>query len=388
MTTSFDEFNALGLCLSPEPSLQELTALRLRFLSKTDSLARLTEFAASRDLLPALEFGLSRHRLIPPSGPVRPDTITCAAYFNQIQEDHLKRRAAMTEHLVTIVRALNERGIVPLLLKGCVSLWSDQNRWRHMRDMDLMVHPAEVQIALEALRRLGFRDSPALEGGKADHHLPPLVRVGMPGWLELHEQISNRRVERYLRTDDLASASVESARHGGHARILQAPHMALHGFAHHHFGHRSSSFGTLNLKGLHEFAWAIATMTADERNELEALARHSRRLRVAFEFWAAAAAEFYRVRLPPNWRLGAKATEEAQSALRRSATGVHESLFSTFMREAFQSSEEASAGEEIASIWSARLLERFAAVKDAGRDIVVPWRNRDHLRKTSAGIRE
>jgi hypothetical protein len=294
----------------------------------------------------------------------------------------------MTSHLIEIVRTLNQAGIVPLLMKGCVSLWIDQTPWRHMRDIDVMVEPAQLRSAQQVLRNLGFRDLPADEGGKAAHHLLPMVRDGMPASLEVHEKLSNSRVERYLPTDSLVPASIDANKHGCRAKILPAPHTALHGLAHHQFGHRSSSFGTLNLKGLHEFAWAIAAMEIDERDQLRALARKSRRLRAALKLWAAAAAEFYKLSLSPDWQISANASKQAQAALRRTATGVHESLLATFMREAFQSTEDASIDGEIAPTWAERLRRRLVTVKDAGRDIVVPWRNRNHLRKTSAGIRE
>ena len=150
-----------------------------------------------------------------------------------------------------------------------MSLWVEGIPWRQMRDIDILVKPGETRIAHETLASLGFRESPDAEDQRFGHHLPPLVRDGMPGWLEVHFRASNSKAEKYLRTRALWAASTPSVRDGARARVLPAPQHVMHGLVHNHFGHRSSSFGTINLKGLHEFAWAVAAMSAADQQALD-----------------------------------------------------------------------------------------------------------------------
>jgi len=384
------QFEAFGTCLAPELALPDLANLRIWLLSNLDNLARLIEFAAARDLLPALEHCLKRNGLIPPGGGDCGERgVSPAAFLRQVHDDHLKRRADMRSHLVAAVVALNAGGIEPLLLKGCVSLWVDRDPWRQMRDLDVLVQPDQAEGAHDILRRLGFRDAPDAEGQRFGHHLPPLIREGMPGWLELHFRASNSKAEKYLSTPQLWEASVLAPQQGARARILPAPHHVLHGLAHNHFGHRSSSFGTINLKGLQEFAWAVVGMSAAEQESLHVMSSSSARLGAAFELWSAAAASFYHLRLPSGWSVPREVTARASEMLQRTASGAGEPLLATFVRtagEGLQGSEHSE--PEPANVgWPHRLLERFRMVRAAAREIVMPWRDRARLRDKSAGIR-
>lgn len=382
-TITRSQFEAFGSCLTPELALPQISTLRIWLLSSAENIARLVEFAAARDLLPALEHCLSRYSLIPPGGARQDEEgMSPAAYLRMVREMHLQRRAAMRHHLGDVVRALNADGIEPLLLKGCVSLWEERDPWRQMRDLDILVKPDQTRAAREALISLGFRESPDAEGQRFGHHLPPFVREGMPGWLEVHFRASNRKGEKYLRTRALWEASTPSPRDDGRARILPASQHAMHGLVHNHFGHRSSSFGTINLKGLHEFAWAVARMDSADRQTLNAMSFGAARLRAAFELWTSAAADFYHLPLPLGWTISREAKERADEALRRTSSGSHESLMTTFIKTASQESEDWATGS-----WGSRALARLKAIRTAAREVVVPWRNRSSLRDKSAGIR-
>jgi Uncharacterised nucleotidyltransferase len=380
-------FEAFGTCLAPDLTLLEISALRIWLLSSVENLARLIEFAAARDLLPALEHCLSRYALVPPFGRGGDDEASPDEYLRQIREDHIARRTAMRQHLVAAVRALNAKDIEPLLLKGCASLWEERDPWRQMRDLDILVKPEQVGAARHALASLGFRESPDAEGQRFGHHLPPLIREGMPGWLEVHFRASNNKAEKYVATRDLRSVSRQSARNDARARVLPAPQHAMHGLVHNHFGHRSSSFGTINLKGLQEFAWAVAGMNAADRQSLNEMSFRSARLRAAFELWTSAAASFYRLSLPPGWAASSEAKARAEAALQRTGSGAPEPLVTTFIKTASHALGEPGSEGLPGISWAGRLLARLRAVRAAAREVVVPWRDRASLRNKSAGIR-
>jgi hypothetical protein len=252
-----------------------------------------------------------------------------------------------------------------------------------MRDLDILVHEDRAEAARTALAAIGFRNAADAESLTFGHHLPPMIRADMPGWLELHFRASDRKAERHLPTAALWRAARPSSCAGAVAHVLPAPEHVLHGLIHNHFGHRMSAFGTLNLKGLHEFAWGVAGMEPEEARTLDALSRGDARMRAAFEFWAAAAADLLRLPLPDAWVIGAAARRRARTTIHRATAGVHESLVETFVRSAAET--EDAAGRQAS--WVARLRSRLHALRAATREIVVPWRDRDALRDKSAGIR-
>lgn len=382
------EFKAFGSALAPELTKPKISALRVWLLSSTENVAKLIAFAAARDLLPALEFCLSRYSLVLPD-PRREnnESESAHAYLQRVRSAHSACRTAMRHHLSEAVRVLNSSGVEPLLLKGCVSLWEARDPWRQMRDLDILVRSDEIQIAHDALTAVGFRRSPHSGDQRYGHHLPPLVREGMPGWLELHFRASNSKAERYLPTNILWAASALSTRDGARAYVLPAPEHTMHGLVHNHFGHRSSSFGTLNLKGLHEFAWAVAGMSAADHQSLYQMSFGSVRLRAAFELWVSAAADLYHLTLPQGWTVSKKSAARSADALLRTAAGIHESLLSTFIKAASQDLGGSLLGKSGSNQLSNRLFARLRIIGAAAREVVAPWRDRVSLRDKSAGIR-
>lgn len=85
-----------------------------------------------------------------------------------------------------VIATLNAAGIVPMLLKGMAlllggALPEEGRRW--MVDVDIMVRPEELDVAMAALGRAGYHQSPV---GSAPHHAPPLVREEGGFEVEVH----------------------------------------------------------------------------------------------------------------------------------------------------------------------------------------------------------
>ncbi|HVI30570.1 nucleotidyltransferase family protein [Phenylobacterium sp.] len=123
------------------------------------------------------------------------------AFTEEVFVRNRERNRRLFSQLHHAVAALNAAGIAPVLLKGA-ALWASLGRPQHfdrmLRDLDLLVEPAEQVLAVEALAAAGFRvlaryDEPwrhvAAELGRADdvgvidlHRRPPgpLRMAGFP----------------------------------------------------------------------------------------------------------------------------------------------------------------------------------------------------------------
>jgi len=237
--------------------------------------------------------------------------------------------------------------------------------------------------AQSALRSLGFDTHASAGSTHTSQHLAPLYRDGLPGWLELHIATASRRGSDRLPSRELEQLSIRSERDGLSVRLLPAAYDVLHGLAHNHFSHRSSSLGTVNLKGLYEFAAAVNAAKASDHEQIHDRATRDARLLGAFDFWVAAAARFYRFTPPAGWSIAPDADARAVRVLARMARGEMGSMLTIFREEVGLAlgrvQRSAKPGQ--------RMRTRANILNSAIREIVVPWRDRADLHRDSAGIR-
>ena len=207
---------------------------------------------------------------------------------------HEERRTILAERLTEIVVACNAAGIEPLLIKGARSLWLGAPRWRAMLDLDILAAGGEAERVQALLKTIGYAEPAGLAERPRRHHLSPLVRRDAPGPIEVHRRAGNRYAEPLLPTPELeAVAELRIGAGGGRARILPAPHHALHALVHHHVGHGGDVRGLVEVKGLYEFAGEAAGMDAKERAVTIERARRHPRLLAALDLWVAAARDLF-----------------------------------------------------------------------------------------------
>jgi hypothetical protein len=168
----------LGGVLENDPTPQSAGELRLRFFQPGFSWQALVDLAVAHEVLPPLILTLRQRALLLPlpaslSEEKRAAHVTsrlAAAYLQ-----HLDRQADLRDQLKTATGALNNKGIVPTLLKGAVHLTRTQPEWheaRGMRDLDILVRTSEAENAYEVLLSLGYR--PDDDPPPIDRHLPEL----------------------------------------------------------------------------------------------------------------------------------------------------------------------------------------------------------------------
>jgi hypothetical protein len=143
------------------------------------------------------------------------------SYLAEARKRTLERNLRLYVTLGDALRALNAAGIEPVLLKGC-ALWAQTSREeitpqsdRLVSDLDLLVHPAEVTVALGALVDAGF------EILKDDRNRPhPTVVFGRPsdvGGIDLHQHTPGPRGIHQI--DNVHSHSRRVTLAGGTAKL-------------------------------------------------------------------------------------------------------------------------------------------------------------------------
>jgi len=363
----------LGDCLATAPVPGGPACLRARLFSAPAPWQDLIDLADSHGLLPALAAALDGQGLVPPAPRGTPgagDRIPVAERLRRAEAAHRNRTAGLKYQLDRAVAALNGASIVPLLLKGAVALWDGAPAWRVMRDIDLLVEPAEIERATAALRAIGFRADPA--PGLAEHHAPPLRAADAPGAVELHHQALAAAGEAVLPTPALRRDAPTLERDGLRAMRLRPVRHLLHGVANHQISDRGLARRLLDLKGLYEFAAAAAALDPPAWAEFRREAAAHPLLRRAVEAWLAGAADLFRLAPPDDWPLPAPAIADhrAAMAMARRSYGYRRARFLVDELAVAYSREKIAArygAERGSALWAARvrhtlrLLQKYRA---------------------------
>ncbi|WGF87278.1 nucleotidyltransferase domain-containing protein [Marinivivus vitaminiproducens] len=229
-------------------------------------------------------------------------------FFQLLRDENETRNASFRADLTEAVRALNEIGLEPVLLKGAARLVDDSYAdpaERFMADIDLLVPKAEVERAFVRLVALGYR--PSEEGGRLPqeyHHLDMLLHPGDGPSIELHRAVCHWRQTRLLSEAGVRERSRPVDLDGARARLMTPVDSILHLIVHRQIQHRNVARGTVSLKDVAELVFLIGQSPS---NPLPDVIDNARRngAGLATETFLAMCEQVLRRRLLPSGHLGA-----------------------------------------------------------------------------------
>jgi hypothetical protein len=138
---------------------------------------------ANRALVPA-----QLYTAIAEAGAVQQLPEDVRTFLCEVFKRNRERNRRLSLQLTDALRALNEAGIEPVLLKGAAS-WASSGRGlefdRILTDLDILVKPSEVEQALDALQRAGF---PCAARYRDKHVVAELGRPTDVGFIDLHQR--------------------------------------------------------------------------------------------------------------------------------------------------------------------------------------------------------
>lgn len=246
----FDDLNSLVFLLSEQRT--ENTEIKSK-IKDIDYLA-VVHLANSEFLTSALYYEMKKQKL-----------------FNIVEDEKLhtflyelfllntRRNEQILYQLKEIVSIFHSAGIALLLLKGIASLVEkvyEHIGVRYLSDIDLMVHPEDVEKAYALLIDAGYKkvDLPYCIH-PSHHHLWPLEKEGMPAMLELHR----RAVKEVSIAETLSFSTATAYKIDSIALpntwVFEPTYRLYHAFLHTEVDDDNYNLKVLDLRHLYDFTF-------------------------------------------------------------------------------------------------------------------------------------
>jgi putative nucleotidyltransferase-like protein len=199
--------------------------------------------------------------------PLRDRLVT--ALRNQLAVEEFAR-----QELRSVLAALNEAGIAPLLFKGTALAFTHYQdpALRPRVDTDLLIDPSEIQSAGATLERLGYRRAPFTSGDLVMYQAPysRTDRRGIRHAIDVHWRVSNPQVfASALTIEELRTRATAIPALGSTAQAVGSVH-ALALACIHRVAHHSDEERLIWIYDIHLIA---ERLTAVEQGEFVDLAR-------------------------------------------------------------------------------------------------------------------
>lgn len=243
-------------------------------------------------------------------------------YLELLHDRNLDRNRRLRVQLIEAIAALNENGISPVLLKGCIRLFTVHDASlgaRMLSDLDIHVEPLEMERAKSALAKLGYRS------GAISRELGRPQDVGE---IELHDRPSRRSVA-YL-SGDLRTTTTLVETDGAVAGVPDPTSQALHLIVHDMIKEGDYWRLRMDLRHLHDLANLASAPPGIDWGRLRAALSFDCG-RCALELQTRALADLYEIRVPADLIGGKRskmkhaarlaATEQTLSGLASRTTG-------------------------------------------------------------------
>lgn len=192
-------------------------------------------------VLPAMYLKLEESKLLENLPP------ELATHLKELYELNLERNSIILDNTSQINELLKSHNITPVFMKGLGNIldgiYSSPGE-RMMLDIDLLVHPDNMEEAAELLIDDGFTCTQPYDPGRknAMKHYPPLVRENLPAFVDIHRMPLNIQYNDYFNFETALSDTRPALGNAGYMVMSDAHKIRLN-FIHSqlvHWGHQNA----------------------------------------------------------------------------------------------------------------------------------------------------
>lgn len=259
MSSSLSALDFVASCLALGSSAQRNKKLRFAITSGQVDWEAVLRIANDQLVSPALWVALRRRNL----ATNLPDDVR--KYLYEIHRLNRDRNEGLRLQALEALRSLNALGVVPVLLKGAISLFSeiyDDPGSRVMLDLDILVPQDKAQDCWNKLRELGYSPLDCKRDFSCHHHLEPLQRLGGYGTIEIHRRAFSEKAERIVPPEWIWTRCRPMTDAGVAFCVPDPTFQVLHNVLHAAVDHGGFQRASGSLRSLHELA-LTATLYRD-----------------------------------------------------------------------------------------------------------------------------
>jgi len=244
MSTALESFELLCQFLSFGGSDRERINLQEIVSSGRIEWLPIVALANKHFLTPALHARL-RHKGLLDS---LPDDLK--PYLDEVYRLNTRRNWMIRNQAQGVVQALNDGGIVPMVLKGGIYLFDNaiDHRARMMIDFDLLVSQSQFDESVLILQRSGYAAADELDGHVS--HARTMMHPERLVTIDLHRTVGRQRS--LLGNDEIWRAGAPLPVNGLNAMAPSPTHRVLHSIFHGQIQNRHYVSGTIQLQQIYD----------------------------------------------------------------------------------------------------------------------------------------
>ena len=177
-------------------------------------------------------------------------------YLQSVHGMNAVRNAALLQQLDGSILALNNLGVVPMLIKGASYIKSrifEDPAARITSDLDMVVMEPSLATALDALQRFRYNTVPRPGMDFTRHrHSAPMFRSGDFACIELHRELVSEKLTTVLPLNEAWNASTEVCERGLRYRMPSPTHELILSFLHNQIIDRRNETYAIGLRSIQD----------------------------------------------------------------------------------------------------------------------------------------
>ena len=247
--TNLEMFYFVGSCLSMDEHPEFRDVVIQKISDDEIGWAQFVNLCSNHLILPVIYLKFKSHQLI----EHLPEEL--AEFLKEIYDLNLARNEQILLQINDLLKLLNTNEIYPTFLKGTGNLldglYSDKGE-RMIGDIDFLVPEKDYLKAAKILEDDGYEMTNPFYGNVLrDKHYPPIIKDGVPAYVEIHRLLIHRKHGKYLHPLSIEKKDINIPSKTGNF-VLCDKDKVIHNFIHSQFANLGNFKGIISLRDIYD----------------------------------------------------------------------------------------------------------------------------------------
>ena len=247
--TNLEMFYFVGKCITIDEHPEFRDVIVQKIEEDEIEWAHFVSLCSNHLILPVIYLKFKAHKLI----EYLPEEL--AEFLNEIYNLNLSRNERILLQVRDLLKLLNANEIYLTFLKGTGNLldgiYSDKGE-RMIGDIDFLVPEKDYLKAAKILEDNGYEiTNPYYGNALRDKHYPPIIKDGVPAYVEIHRLIVHRKHIKYLNPLSIKKKELNNPEQSGNF-VLCDKDKVIHNFIHSQFANLGNFKGIMSLRDIYD----------------------------------------------------------------------------------------------------------------------------------------